>query len=86
VPIAGFAGKPHGAVNRYEFEVHIKSGQFLQFYRGQAQHVVVQATTGQNVQLPASIFRSFVTPEGVHGRFVLTSNDQHKAPVLERVS
>ncbi len=72
-------------MNRYEFEIHLKPEQYLKFYRGTAQHVVVRATTGQNVQLPASIFRSFVTPDGVHGRFMLTCDADHRAPSLERV-
>lgn len=72
-------------MNRYEFEVHINPGQYLQYYRGTAQHVVVRATNGQNVQLPASIFRSHVTPDGVHGRFVLTCDENHRSPVIERI-
>ncbi len=72
-------------MNRYEFKVHITPEAFLRFYRGDAKHVVVRATSGQNVQLPAAMFRPFVAPEGVHGHFVLTCDERKKAIGLERL-
>ena len=67
-------------MHRYEFRV-----QFLRVYQGAVSHLVVRATTGQRVQVPASRFRPFVTPDGVSGRFVLTCDDQHKCLDLQRV-
>ena len=71
-------------MNRYEFEVHITPAAFLRFYRGDAKHVVVRATSGQNVQLPAAMFRPYVSTEGVHGRFVIRCDADHRAVGLER--
>lgn len=72
-------------MTRYEFELHLRPFEYLRFYEGTAKHVVVQATNGKTVQLPAAMFRSFVTPEGVHGRFVLTLDANGKSLGLERI-
>ena len=73
-------------MNRYEFELHLSSEKFLDFYRGRARNVSVQCTTGQTVQFPANLLRKFVSPEGVHGRFVLTCAANNKLIGLERQS
>ncbi len=72
-------------MHRYEFRVHLSPQEFLRVYQGAVSHLVVRATTGQRVQVPASRFRPFVTPDGVSGRFVLTCDDQHKCLDLQRV-
>lgn len=69
----------------YEFTLSLTAAEFLPFYRGTARHVVVRATTGQKVQLPAAMFRPFVTHDGVHGRFILTCDENNKATDLRRV-
>lgn len=71
---------------RYEFSLNIPAEEFLRVYQGTVSHVVVRATTGQRVQVPAARFRPFVTPEGVAGRFVLTCDENHKCLDLQRVS
>ena len=71
-------------MNRYEFELHLNSEKFLDFYRGRARTVSVQCSTGQTVQFPANLLRKFVSPEGVHGRFVLTCDANNKLIGLER--
>ncbi len=72
-------------MHRYEFSVHLSPQEFLRVYQGAVSHLVVRATTGQRVQVPASRFRPFVTTDGVSGRFVLTCDDQHKCLDLQRV-
>ena len=72
-------------MHRYEFRVHLSPQEFLRVYQGAVSHLVVRATTGQRVQVPASRFRPLVTPDGVSGRFVLTCDDQHKCIDLQRV-
>ncbi len=72
-------------MHRYEFRVHLSPQEFLRVYQGAVSHLVVRATTGQRVQVPASRFRPFVTTDGVSGRFVLTCDDQHKCLDLQRV-
>lgn len=70
---------------RYEFHLQISAEQFLRVYQGTASHLVVRATTGQRVQLPAARFRPFVTPDGVSGHFVLVCDENHKCLELQRI-
>ena len=71
---------------RYAFQLHLSSIQYLEYYRGTAKSVVARATNGQTVQFPASLLQRFVTPDGIHGEFVLMCDDQHKCVSLRRVS
>jgi hypothetical protein len=71
-------------MNRYEFHLRISPDQYLDYYRGTVRHVIARCITGQTVQFPASLLQRFVAPEGIHGRVVLTSDDQHRNPRLER--
>jgi hypothetical protein len=72
-------------MHRYEFQLHITSAAYLDYYRGRARHVVARCANGQTVQFPASLLQGFVTTEGIHGGFVLTCDENHKCPGLERL-
>ena len=71
-------------MNRYEFHLRISPDQYLDYYRGTVRQVVVRCTGGLSVQFPAALLQRFVTPEGIHGDFVLTCDGQHKNSRLER--
>jgi hypothetical protein len=72
-------------MNRYEFRLHLSPEQYLDYYRGVVRQVVVRCTSGQTVQFPAALLQRFVTRDGIHGNFVLTCDDQHKNPELQRL-
>ena len=72
-------------MNRYEFQLHISADQYLDYYRGVVREVIVRCTSGQTVQFPAALLQRFVTPDGVHGRFALTCDENHKHPRLEKL-
>jgi len=72
-------------MNRYEFHLSISPDQYLDYYGGTVRQVVVRSTSGLSVQFPASLLQRFVTPEGIHGNFVLTCDEQHKNSRLERL-
>ncbi len=72
-------------MNRYEFELHLSPARYLDYYRGKVRHVVVRCASGQNVQFPASLVQRFVSPEGIHGNFVLTCDEKNKCIGLERL-
>ena len=69
---------------QYRFHLHIRPDEFLDYYRGAARHVVAQDTTGKNVQFPASLLQKYLLPDGIHGDFVLTCDDNHKVVSLEK--
>jgi hypothetical protein len=72
-------------MNRYAFQLHISSEQYLDYYRGVAKSVVARAHSGQTVQFPASLLQRFVTQDGIRGNFVLICDDHNKCVSLERV-
>lgn len=72
-------------MNRYEFQLHISPEAYLDYYRGTIRHVIVRCGSGQTVQFPASLLQRFVTPEGIHGAFVLTCDGHQKCLSLERL-
>lgn len=71
-------------MNRYEFVLHLSPERYLDYYRGVVRSIVVRCTSGQNVQFPASLLQRFVSPEGIHGNFVLTCDSNNKVVSLER--
>jgi hypothetical protein len=72
-------------MNRYEFQLRISPDQYLDYYRGTVRQVIVRCASGQNIQFPASLLQRFVTPEGIHGNFVLTCDERHQNSRLERL-
>jgi hypothetical protein len=72
-------------MKRYEFELHLSSERYLDYYRGRVRHVIVRCITGQNVQFPASLIQKFVSPEGIHGHFILICDETNKCLRLERL-
>ncbi len=71
-------------MHQYIFQLHISAEQYLDYYRGTVKTVVARASNGQTVQFPASLLQRFISPEGVHGRFTLTCDENHKCIALER--
>ena len=72
-------------MKRFEFLINLSSEQYLNYYRGTVNQVVVQCTTGATVQFPAALLTRFVTATGVQGRFVLTCDDQHRGSEMRRL-
>jgi hypothetical protein len=72
-------------MHRYEFQLRISPEEYLNYYRGIVRHVVVRAENGKTVQFPASLLQRFITPEGIHGRFALNCDQDHKHPELQKL-
>jgi len=72
-------------MNRYQFQLRISAEQYLDYYRGAARQVIARCTSGQTVQFPASLLQRFVTKEGIHGHFILTCDEHHRRPNLQRL-
>ena len=70
---------------RYEFQLRISADDYLDYYRGEVQHVLVRCTDGRTVQFPASRLQRFVTPAGIHGKFALICDADHKCIDLQRL-
>lgn len=57
----------------------------MRYYRGEASAVVARTDTGQSLQFPALHVRRFITQTGIHGRFRIRFDDNHKLLNLERI-
>ena len=73
-------------MKRFEFHLRISPEQYLDYYRGTVQQVLVRCPDGSTVQFPASLLKAFVAPAGIHGDFVLTCDDQNRGAILQRRS
>ncbi len=67
------------------FSLVISSDELLRYYRGAARVVLVTTDQGLRVQLPAEIFRRFVTKDGVAGRFAVRFDERNKLVDVRRV-
>jgi hypothetical protein len=66
-------------------DLSIPSHQLVAYYRGQIRTVRARAVTGQMVQFPVSALQKHILKEGVHGRFRIEFDEQHKFVALEPV-
>ncbi|WP_305041042.1 DUF2835 domain-containing protein [Geoalkalibacter sp.] len=68
------------------FRLHIPAEEYLRYYQGTAAFVQVRSEDGRRIRLPAANLRTFVTREGITGRFRLRFDDRQKILSLEKVS
>ncbi len=71
---------------RYTFRVALTSEQLLALYRGEAQRFSVMSEQGLRIELPIHHLRRFVSHGGIHGRFRLTTDENHRFIDLERLA
>ena len=67
------------------FSLSISQQQYQQYYTGKIKFVVVTADDGRRVKFPADILQKLVTHDGVHGRFRIDFDDQHKFKRIVRL-
>jgi len=56
---------------KYYFSLNITANEFLPYYQGTIQNVVVTTSQGIKVQFPAMHLRMYLTASGIHGQFCL---------------
>ncbi|WP_084632273.1 DUF2835 domain-containing protein [Oceanospirillum maris] len=64
----------------------LSADKYLEYYRGSVSRVITYDTLGRRVQLPASVFRPFVTPQGIQGVFRVRFGPGNKFQNIERVA
>ena len=69
----------------YRLNFYLSREDYLSYYKGSASVIVAEAEDGTRVQFPASAIRSFVTAEGVSGRFVLVTDESNKLVEFRRL-
>ena len=63
---------------RIRFQLQLSHEEFLHYYRGQANAILVRAEDGRRLQIPANRFRPFITHDGLHGRFEIELDEHNK--------
>ncbi|NEX22072.1 DUF2835 domain-containing protein [Thiorhodococcus mannitoliphagus] len=71
-------------MQRFYFSLSISASEYLKYYRGTAGRVIVRASDGRSLSIPAVNLRPFVTQEGIRGHFCLTVDQDHKLVSIER--
>lgn len=66
------------AAQRLKFYLNISSEEFLAYYQGHANSVLVRSEDGRSVQLPAQNLRQFLTSDGIRGLFEMELDDANK--------
>jgi hypothetical protein len=72
-------------MTEYRFHLAIPADQYLAYYEGAAQQVVVTLANRRHLQFPADALRPFVSREGVYGEFVLSVDANNKLQSLKKV-
>lgn len=70
---------------KYYFTLYMTYKEFLPYYQGQVQAVIVTTTSGKRIEFPAMHLRQFLTSLGIKGYFCLTT-ENNKFLSLEKLS
>lgn len=71
--------------HEYHFSLNISAADYLKYYQGNVQSVVVRTYQGLRVKFPASALRPYVSEAGVHGQFALLTDANNKMRDLRRI-
>lgn len=69
----------------YTFDIKMPYAECVDLYAQQIRFVIVQAHTGEKVQLPKENLQKFLVPTGIHGRFELKVNSYNKIVYLQKL-
>ena len=70
---------------KFEFNMALSAQEVVSIYDGQKRFIVVESDQGLRLQLPAVNFRSFVTAQGIRGRFCVTVDANNKLQELRKL-
>ncbi len=65
--------------------IDLTPDEFLRYYRGEVQNVLAVSEDGRTVRFPASLLRTFVTEDGVSGRFRLDFDELGRSLGAQRL-
>ncbi len=67
------------------FRIAISADEYLAYYQGKAQAVVVRSEDNRTIRFPANAIREFVTRDGVFGRFEITFDENNKLIAIQSI-
>lgn len=70
---------------RYELTLHLDADRWRAFYEGRVRQVQARDDAGRWLRFDARHLRPYTSHDGVHGRFRLTTDDEHRFQSLEKI-
>tara|TARA_R110000744_G_scaffold187129_3_gene306577 strand:+ start:164 stop:379 length:216 start_codon:yes stop_codon:yes gene_type:complete len=59
----------------YYFSLNFTSEEYLPYYQGRVQSIIVMTEQGVKVEFPAMHLRNYITSMGIRGRFCLKTQN-----------
>lgn len=69
---------------KYYFNINLTYDEFLPYYHGRIQTIVVMSTQGQRIQFPAVHIKKYLLSNGIKGHFCMQT-ENNKFLLLERI-
>lgn len=63
----------------------ISAQDYLAHYQGAVREVVAPSSDGRNIRFPSTILQPFVGHGGIHGRFVISFDDENKFQGIRKI-
>lgn len=63
----------------------ISPDEYQRLYQGAVRDVLATSVDGRRVRFPAMILRPYVTHAGVHGRFRIVFDENHRFQRIEKI-
>lgn len=63
----------------------ISAEEFVRLYEGSAREVYAIGEDGRSIRFPARILQPYVLHEGIHGRFRIHFDAEHRFQSIERI-
>ncbi|MCW8930115.1 MAG: DUF2835 domain-containing protein [Gammaproteobacteria bacterium] len=73
-------------MNEVRFRLEISVEEYLRYYQGEVNSVIVTMAGGKTIQFPANALQKHVDQFGVNGSFRITFDDNNKMINMERIS
>jgi hypothetical protein len=70
----------------YYFSLHLNQKEWLKYYSGKANSVIVTTTNGLRVSIPANNFIKYTSGNGIYGFFSMTISPQNKIIGIQRIA
>ena len=67
------------------FQLAISAEEYLAYYQGSAQVVVVRSEDNKTIRFPASAIREFVTHDGIFGDFEIAFDENNKLIAIQSI-
>ncbi|MDF2177532.1 DUF2835 family protein [Aliiglaciecola sp. CAU 1673] len=73
-------------MKQYFFSLNKPYEQCIPLYEGRVRFAVLEAESGENVQIPAATLRRFIGHNGLKGRFRLVVDVNNKMKSFEKIA